>query len=480
MKRQILFITLIIAAMPVIQAQTTLKERLEKHVYTLADDSLRGRKAGSTEGLRAANYIVNQWKEIGIASYKEDTYFQSFREKYQNIIGIIPGNDPALKDEYIVVGAHYDHLGFKVENGDTIVYNGADDNASGVATLIELARKLKESQSSLQRSVILIAFDAEEIGLFGSKHFADNPVVPIEKIRLILSVDMVGWHKTSGYVKYAGAGTIKNGDQLLLNEKIIPEGLHVTTQNFEKSLFTATDTEGFAKKKIPTLAVSTGLKSPYHKPEDDAHLIDYDGMALITEHLLNFIQTVSQDANYQASGKLADKHQKDQPKVWFGISAAIGDNFHYYTAGALDGKPTASYGIGLLTQLNMGMFAIRPEVYYEYLQAQHPDGKIKASKVSVPLNLVVQMTERMAGADFFIGGYYSYLFSGKQGNGTLDLTDIFYRNEGGLNYGCGLRVGPLRAGFSVKYGLTNFTRHKNADGAHIRNQATYFTLTYLF
>jgi hypothetical protein len=480
MKKQVLFITLLYVATFAIDAQTTLKERLEKHVYTLADDSLRGRKAGSPDGQRAANYIVAQWKEIGIASYKEDTYFQPFLEKYQNIIGIIPGNDPALKDEYIVVGAHYDHLGFKVNNGDTIIYNGADDNASGVATLIELGRKLKEIQSSLQRSVILIAFDAEEIGLFGSQHFADNPIVPIEKIRLMLSVDMVGWHKTSGYVNYEGAGTIKNGDQLLLNKKIIPEGLHVTTQNFEKSLFTATDTEGFAKKGIPTLAVTTGLKSPYHKPEDDANLIDYDGMTLITDHLLNFIQMVSQDSNYQASGKLAAKHRNKQEKVLFGISAAIGNNLHYYSVGALDGKPTASYGIGLLSQFNMGSFAIRPEVYYEYVQAQHPDGKIKANKVSVPLNLVLQTNNRAFGADIFIGGYYSYLFSGKQGNEDLDLTNLFYRNEGGFNYGFGLRMAMLKIGINFKYALTDFTRHANADGAHIRNQATYFTLTYLF
>jgi hypothetical protein len=86
----------------------------------------------------------------------------------------------------------------------------------------------------------------------------------------------------------------------------------------------------------------------------------------------------------------------------------------------------------------------------------------------------------MLGADFFIGGYYSHLFSGKQGNETLDLTDIFYRNEAGLNYGVGLRVAMLKVGLTAKYGLTDFTRHANADGAHIRNRSTYFTLTYLF
>ena len=110
-----------------------------------------------------------------------------------------------MKNEYIVIGAHYDHLG--VKKGE--IYNGADDNASGVATLIELGKALKKNQSNLKRSVMLVAFDAEEIGLVGSKHFINHTSATDMDIKLMFSIDMVGWYKASGAVNYAGTGTIK-------------------------------------------------------------------------------------------------------------------------------------------------------------------------------------------------------------------------------------------------------------------------------
>jgi hypothetical protein len=464
-----------------IGAQTTLEENLKKHVYTLADDSYKGRKAGSDYSVKAAEYIVNQWEEIGISPYREGNYFHTFKEKYRNIIGILPGNDPVLKDEYIVIGAHYDHLGYKINNGDTVIYNGADDNASGVAALIELSRQLKENQSALRRSVVFVAFDAEEIGLFGSIDFVANRIVPIDKIKLMFSVDMVGWFRESGTLKYQGVGTIAKGKDLVLNPKLIPAGLHVDVQNFENSIFTATDTRAFAEAGIPTLAVTTGLKSPYHKPEDDADLIDYHGLALITEHLKNIVETVSQDPDYKASGKIAAKHRKMPEKFEWGISANAGSNYHEYTDGALNGKPTISYSAGLLAQLNFGKFyALRSELLYDYIQAKHPAGTVKTNGVTIPVNFVLQTPKSLVWAELFAGGYYSYKFSGKQGNDKIDFTNLFYRNEAGLSYGASFGVGRIKIGFTERYGLTNLTRYKNADNAHIRNRTQYFTLTYLF
>ena len=468
---------------PVAYSQATMEERLTQHVYTLAADSLMGRKAGSEHAKKAADYIVAQWEEIGITPLVGDSYFRPFRKshhKYQNLAGIIEGNDPLLKNEYIIVGAHYDHLGSKIdENGDTVIYNGADDNASGVAAVIELGRRLKALQSALRRSVILIAFDAEEIGLFGSNDFSANPPVPVKDIKLMLSVDMVGWYKTSGYLKYEGYGTIKDGKRLLLDKLLIPDGLHVTTQDFEKSIFTATDTQGFANKGIPTLAVTTGLESPYHRPEDMAPLIDYEGMALITEHLTNVVLAVSQDDSFQASGRTASKHQKNKRFV-FGISANIGSNYHYYTVGALDGKSAPAYGIGLNGQLNIKYFAIRPEVHYDYLRAQHPGNVIVTHGVTVPLNLLFQTDPSSTGGmAFFAGPYYSYKFKGRQGNAQLDFENGFNREEIGLNIGFEVWLARIRAGFTHRYALTDFSRVKT-DDAHIRNRTSYFTLGFTF
>jgi hypothetical protein len=479
MKKYCLFIVWLWTVIQPVVAQTSLKERLKKHVYILADDSFKGRQAGSVYGRQAAEYIVNQWQEIGIAPYNGESYFQDFSGKYRNIIGIIEGNDPALKDEYIVAGAHYDHLGFKVK-GDTIVYNGADDNASGVAALTELGRALNELRPSLRRSVILVAFDAEEIGLFGSQHFVDEPFIPIEKIKLMVSVDMVGWLKTGGKVEYMGTGSIDHGEKLILDATLVPAGLQATVKDFENSIFTATDTQPFAIKGIPTLAVTTGLKSPYHKPEDDAHLIDYDGLALITEHLKNIVLRVSQDRDFKPSGKLARKHRTSRKKLSFGLSANIGSNFHYYSEGPVDGKKTTSFGAGLMSQINWGKWALRPEIYYDRIRANYPGGKIRTNNLTLPLNLVLQTPIAPYGADIFLGGYYSYMFSGKQGKENIDFNHAFYRNEGGLSYGFGLYFGNIKFGFTGRTALTHFNRSKNADNAHVYNHGSYFNLTYLF
>ena len=479
----ILYVSLWLMIVPTLAfSQETLADRLKKHVYTLADDSLKGRKAGSEDVQKAAAYIAAQWEEIGISPLVGETYYMPFREnQYNNLVGLIEGSHPVLKDEYIVVGAHYDHIGNKTdENGEMVIYNGADDNASGTAAITEIGRKLKEMQPTLHRSVILIAFDAEEIGLYGSNEFANNPPVPIKNIKLMFSVDMVGWYQTSGYLKYEGVGTIKNGEQLVLSAQINPENLNIKTKKFEKSLFTGTDTQGFAEKGVPTLYVSTGLKSPYHKPEDDAHLIDYDGMALITEHLTNLVQAVSADENYQPSGKIASKHQGPS-KVRFGISANIGSNYHHYTAGSMDGKSTGAYGAGLNMTIGKKALAIRSAVYYDYIKARHPLGEIKTHSVTVPLNLMLQTAvSEPAGFAFFVGPYYSYKFDGKQGNTSLDFENLYYRNEGGINFGVEMRVMNMSVGVTTRQALTNFTRTKNADGAHIRNRSVFATLSYNF
>ncbi|MDR0287913.1 MAG: M28 family peptidase [Clostridiales bacterium] len=462
-------------------SQATLEERLKNHVYTLAADSLMGRKAGSEFAKKAADYIAAQWEEIGITPLTGESYFMPFMsDKYCNLAGIIESDDPLLKDEYIIVGAHYDHIGIKTKNGITSIYNGADDNASGVATVIELGRNLKAIQPSLRRSVILIAFDAEELGLYGSNDFSENPPVPLENIKLMMSIDMVGWYKVSGYVKYYGTGTIKNGNRLLHDELLMPDNLHVKTQNFERSLLTGTDTHGFAGKGLPTLYVTTGLKSPYHKPEDMADLIDYNGMALITEHLTNVVASLSQDDSFKASGKIASKQNLDK-KFVLGVTANFGSNYHHYTAGAMDGKSAIAAGIGLNGQLNMKFLAIRPEVYYEYVGARHPAGDIATHGITVPFNLVLQTpSSAMVGFDIFAGPYYHYKFAGTQGDARIDFENMYNRAETGLNFGLDIKLAYINFGFTQRTAFTNFTQTKNADGAHIRNRASYVSLGFTF
>jgi len=459
-------------------SDTLIKERLEQHVYTLASDAMRGRRAGSEDARMAAEYIANQFEEIGIEPYFENTYFQQFDGNifsngsifkwgdHQNVIGIIRGNDPVLKDEYIVVGAHYDAIGVFFGS----INNGADDNASGTATLIELGRELKQSQPDLKRSIILIAFDAEEWGLFGSAHYIFDPQAPMENIKLMIGVDMVGYYQAAGSVHYLGSGTMQRGNEIILNPEIVPDGLNVTTKNFETSPLSGTDTWSFALRKIPTLFVTTEarLYSPYHTPRDDAQYIDYSGMTLITKHLKDVVATISQDEDFESSGRIAQKH-KIRERMRYGVTANLG---HNYTTG--ENEPRAfSFGAGLMSQINFG---IRPEVHYDHIRAHHPYGTTATNNITVPLSLVLQTPAwYFIEMDLFAGGYYSYHFDGKQGDNVLDFENIFNRHEAGITYGWGYYFKPIRLGNTLRIALTDFTQ-----SAHVRNVTTYITVTYTF
>jgi Zn-dependent M28 family amino/carboxypeptidase len=210
MKKTIILSILTICAVGLF-AQTQQK-RLEEHLYYLASDSLHGRFAGSDDAMKAAQYIIKQYEAIGIEPFYESGYLQPFtnslvgeRMTFNNVIAWIPGSDPALKDEYVIIGAHYDHLGER--NGK--VYNGADDNASGTAAVIEIARQLKAKQSELKRSVIIVNFDGEELGLFGSNALSNRlkKEKKISKVCLMMSIDMVGWYRQNGKLIVQGTGT---------------------------------------------------------------------------------------------------------------------------------------------------------------------------------------------------------------------------------------------------------------------------------
>lgn len=464
---------------PSVCAQETLANRLREHLYFLADDSLGGRKAGTHFGQRAAEYIAQQFKEIGMTPLYGDSYFKSFQDMFRNVVGIIEGNHSLLKDEYIVIGAHYDHLGRITGKKDITIYNGADDNASGTAVVIELARILMERRANLDRSVIIIAFDAEEEGLIGSYNFVNYAPVPLDKIKLMFSIDMVGWYQASGYVKYLGSGTFRNGKEIITDNRITPLGLNVEVQSFERMVLGSTDTFGFAEKGIPTLAVTTGLKSPYHKPHDTADLIDYHGMALITEHLSNVVQAISTNEHFASSGKISPKHKA--PLFSLGVCVNYGVNKHYYTAGAVDGKTAGAYSVGLTASWNMGAFGLRPEVYYDYIHARHPQGKVITHGVTTPLNFILQTKPSFSGGfAIFAGPYYHHNFGGKQGKTKLDFDHLFRRDEMGMNWGVELRLASIRLGYTRRDAFTNFTRTQNEDGAHIRNRANFITLGYQF
>ena len=198
----------------------------------------------------------------------------------QNIVAIIEGNDPELKNEYIVIGAHYDHLGMGghgsgSRNPDTIAaHNGADDNASGVAAIIEIAEKLNSEKDKLRRSVILMAFGAEEMGLLGSQFFTKEPTIGLKDVILMVNFDMVGrFDNDKRTLMIAGTGTAEQMDEILSRHE---ENANMSF-NHSPEGYGASDHASFYGAGIPVMFFFTGAHQDYHTPDDDADKINYKG-----------------------------------------------------------------------------------------------------------------------------------------------------------------------------------------------------------
>ena len=436
----------------------TQQERLTRHVYTLAGDSLRGRKAGSEDAAKAAAYIVNQFEEIGIQPYFEEGWYQTFEKygtTYKNVVGIIPGNDPVLKDEYIVIGAHYDHLGVMNDQ----IYNGADDNASGTATIIEMARILKSQQNELKRSIIVAAFDAEEIGLWGSNDLSKK--LDVSKVKLMMSIDMVGWLEKGKTLRFEGVATIKDGKRLL-REEAEKMNIDIKTKNFETSIFTATDTEGFAKKGVATLAVTTGLKSPYHKPEDDPELIDYHGLDRITDYMADVTMRCATDEDFAPTGKVSPIHSGKRKTLEIDPTVSLVNGNIAFPKAGFDGKNRYGVNAGLMAQLNLSShFALETGAQYELLRAKMPDeGDLfdsylpyRQQSILVPANLLVNIGGA-PGVDAFVelGGFYGRVLTAE----LKDAHDNINPNQYGISWAFGFRLGKVKISGSRRYQLNPF------------------------
>jgi hypothetical protein len=210
----------------------------------------------------------------------------------RNVVAMLPGSDSILKNEYIVVGAHYDHLGFIEVNHNLYthskkeIHNGADDNASGTAGLIELAEVLASNRNPLKRSIIFVAFDAEEEGLLGSKYFISQLKSDKSKIKLMINFDMIGRMNTEQKVLIVnGNGSFKESDSIL-NIYANSSGMRV---RFSPGNFSGSDQFSFYNEKIPVLFFFTGVHDDYHQPTDDADKINSEGEKLVLDYAANII-----------------------------------------------------------------------------------------------------------------------------------------------------------------------------------------------
>ena len=250
-------------------AQKINQNTLLNDIQTLSSDSFEGRKTGSTGNLKAADYITNRFDEIGLKSYNQNyrhpfTFRNRRNEEIQgiNLIGYIKGKS----ENIIIISAHYDHVG--INNSE--IFNGADDNASGVAVILASAKYFMENKPL--NTLLFVAFDAEEMGLQGAYSFLDNPPIPRELIKLNINLDMVSHNDKS---ELYAAGTFKspaikdiiqNADQ---NTGISIKFGHDQPDMGKDDWTMQSDHGSFAKENIPFLYFGVEDHNDYHKPSDD-------------------------------------------------------------------------------------------------------------------------------------------------------------------------------------------------------------------
>jgi hypothetical protein len=223
---------------------------------------------------------------LGNISVKLRTDVEQIRATGRNVLGVMTGSDPVLSEQYLVVGAHYDHIGMETSpDGSRTIYNGADDNASGVAGILELAAS--HSANRPRRSILFASFDAEELGALGSLHFMKDPTVPKDKISSMVNLDMIG-RMQERILVVSGYDTSPAWNDLIDRSS---EGLSL---DIKKSAggFGGSDHTSFYKDDIPVLFFFTGAHDDYNTPDDDWDRINTEGEAVILEYVARIIEDI--------------------------------------------------------------------------------------------------------------------------------------------------------------------------------------------
>ena len=296
------------------------ENKIKEDVAILADDKFEGRQTGTEGEKAAASYLVKRFEELGLQPKGTEGYLQAFNFKPKtnphdevkftsvaedstvigtNVIGFIDNK----ADQTIVIGAHYDHLGYGGEGSlfreeEKAIHNGADDNASGVALMLNLASKLKNTNTS--NNYLFLAFSGEEMGLLGSNYFVKNATIPKEKINYMINMDMVGRMKVDSTLAVYGTGT----------SPMFKQTLTANNNSFKlienESGVGPSDHTSFYLGDMPVLHFFTGQHEDYHKPGDDSEKLNYDGMNLISNYIFEVITDLDNN------GKLAFRKTKNE------------------------------------------------------------------------------------------------------------------------------------------------------------------------
>lgn len=306
----------------------TRSERLEALLSILAADSMEGRKTGTPGAHRAARFLAAELERYGIEAAGDDGYYQrvplarvevrgrgGLRERLllpsdevdfdtipadrilrdeANIVGIIRGSDPTVADETVVIGAHFDHVGIGepvdgLTEGVDSIYNGADDDGSGVVAVLEIARELMQGTPP-RRTIVLLLSTGEEMGLLGTRWYIENPVVPLEQTVANLQIEMIGRPdpESGGF----GRGWLSGYERTTMGDQLAEAGSPIVPDpRPEQNFFFRSDNIAFARRGIPAHTLSSfNLHSDYHQPSDEVDKVNFDHMAALVDAALEAVR----------------------------------------------------------------------------------------------------------------------------------------------------------------------------------------------
>jgi len=255
----------------------------------------------------------------------------------RNVVGMLEGSDPVLKDSYIVIGAHYDHLGMGGTGSGSrfmdslAVHNGADDNASGVAGILELASLLASEKSSLKRSIVFIAFDCEELGLLGSRYFVNHSPVDLKNVIAMINFDMIGRLKEDDQaIMIGGSGTSVESEEILGS---LDAG--TIKLNFSPEGFGPSDHAAFYAENITVFFISTGAHEDYHTPDDDFDRLNFGGEEDILDIGQQLVTTLANRDELLTFQEAGPKEQKGRAGYRFKVTLGIMPDFTSTVEGGL-------------------------------------------------------------------------------------------------------------------------------------------------
>ena len=282
------------------QSIDSVEINLKRNVAYLTDSARLGRKAGSAQELDVARYLHNQLEKAGVFMLSpedgEDFYLtvQGDTIHSRNVIGVVEGYDPKLKNEYVVIGAHYDHLGtsyLKRDGEDQLqIFFGADDNASGVATLVEVAKQVAAQHYVFRRSVIFALFGAEELGMVGSWYFLNRSFSEVDNIVAMINLDMVGRSGRDNRLQVYTADA--NIELMGIINTLSGRALSIAPQYTPTDYFPS-DHRLFYEKGIPVALFTSGVHRDYHTVRDTPDKLDYKQMESLVEYVFAMAQVLS-------------------------------------------------------------------------------------------------------------------------------------------------------------------------------------------